>query len=329
MYQALKNFPKQFEYEPVIENEHRFRRANKFVVVGMGGSHLATDIIKEWDPDREIIIHRSYFLPLILKKTLEQSLIILSSYSGNTEEVISAYQQALEQNYKTVVIAVGGRLISLAKAKGLPYIQMPNTGIQPRAALGFSTKAHLKAMGVSKGLKELTALSLTLNGDVCQKQGQDLAKNLVGKIPIIYSSARNFAIVYNWKIKFNETGKIPAFYNLFPELNHNEITGFDPSVKTKNLTEKFFFIFLRDKTDYSRIQKGMELTKKLYQKRGFPVAVFDLEGKSIWHKIFSSLLLADWTAYYTAINYGVEPEEVPLQEEFKKTMRKEVKAAQI
>ncbi|MBI2506768.1 MAG: bifunctional phosphoglucose/phosphomannose isomerase, partial [Candidatus Colwellbacteria bacterium] len=139
-------------------------------------------------------------------------------------------------------------------------------------------------------------------------------------IPIIYSSRRNIALAYNWKIKFNETGKAPAFYNTFPELNHNEMTGFDVQETTRELSDKMFFIFLKDEDDHPKITKRMEVLERLYRDRKLSVAVVSLEGNSKMEKIFNSLTLADWTAYYTAKRYNVEPEQVPMVEEFKKLL---------
>ena len=203
----------------------------------------------------------------------------------------------------------------------LPYIMLPDTGIQPRMALGFTMKAILKFMGEEEALKELAGLSKTLEPQLYEKEGKVLAEHIRGFVPVIYSSEKNWPIAYNWKIKFNETGKIPAFGNIFPELNHNEMTGFDVKETSKHLSEKFYFIFLKDSQDHSKIQQRMEVTEKLYKDRGLPVELFDLKGDQAFHKIFSSLILADWAAYYTAVGYGVEPELVPMVEEFKKLIQ--------
>jgi len=157
-----------------------------------------------------------------------------------------------------------------------------------------------------------------LDSSGIENSGRELAEKIKGKIPVIYSSSQNSAIAYNWKIKFNETGKIPAFYNVFPELNHNEMTGFDVKEPTKPLSEKFYFIFLKDEADHPKVIKRMDITKKLYGDRGLSAEMISLDGGNILEKMFSSLLLADWTAYYTAVQYGADPEQVPMVEEFKK-----------
>lgn len=323
IYETIKSFNKQFEYEPVIENEDKLERKNKFIVAGMGGSHLAAGLLKIWKPDIDITIHKDYGLPAVSAKELEENLIILSSYSGNTEEVtdaeetIDVCEELTKKDLSSAAISTGGKIVELAKEHSMPYIQMPDTGIQPRSALGYSLKALLKIMGEEEMLKELSKLSETLNPSEYEDEGKKLAEKLKGKVPVIYSSTRNMPIAYNWKIKFNETGKIPAFYNVLPEMNHNEIEGFS----IKELSQNFHFLILRDADDDPRVLKRMEVLERLYKDRGLPVDVIDIEGKDKYHKVFASLLIADFASFHTAELYGLEAEHVPMIEEFKKLIR--------
>ena len=313
MYEAIKNFNKQFEYEPVVENADKLEKKDKFIVAGMGGSHLSADILKISRPTLDMTIHRDYGLP----DAMENRLLILSSYSGNTEEVVNAFEKGLENNLPIAVISIGGKLIELAREHSIPYVQMPDTDIQPRNALGYSLRALLKVIGDEETLKELSNLSQTLYPTEYEEVGKALSKKLKGKIPVIYSSTRNQSIAYNWKIKLNETGKVPAFYNVLPEMNHNELEAYS----VKELTEKFHFIILKDTEDDERIIKRMEVLEEMYKDRGLPVDVIEIEGKDKYHKVFASLILADWTAYYTAQLYGLEAEQVPMIEEFKKLIK--------
>ncbi|OGF26492.1 bifunctional phosphoglucose/phosphomannose isomerase [Candidatus Falkowbacteria bacterium RIFOXYA2_FULL_47_9] len=321
MINAILNFPKQFGFAPKILNKANFKRRKKFIVLGMGGSHLAADILLSYNPALPIIIRSDYGLPQADEKELAKTLIIASSYSGNTEEVIDGLQAALAKNLNVAVTAVGGKLIDIAKEKNLPYVQLPDTGIQPRSALGYSIMALLKVMNVKEGLKEAKALKKILNPKASEQAGRELASRLKNFVPVIYASARNRAVAYNWKIKFNETGKIPSFYNVVPELNHNEMTGLDVKDATKKLSDTLYFIFLKDSADDARVQKRMDILKTLYQDRGLPVEVIEMSGASVMAKIFSSLVLADWAATYTAEQYGLDPEQVPMVEEFKKQMQ--------
>lgn len=316
--QDIKDYARQFAYEPVVENAGKLKRFSKFVIAGMGGSHLGADILKAWHPDLDIVIWSNYGLPPIKEKELKERLVILSSYSGNTEETIDAFNAAKAKKLAMAVVASRGKLISLAIKNKVPYVQMPDFHLQPRMATGLSVKAMLALMGEKTWLTEAKNLAAQFHPAREEHRGKDLAKRLHGSVPVVYASARNAAIAYNWKIKFNETGKIPAFCNVVPELNHNEMTGFDAKGRTTPLSRHFHFVFLKDGGDDRRIIRRMSVLEKLYRDRGFKVEIILLQGKNELQKIFNALTLADWTAFHTAKMYGVDPEQVPMVEEFKK-----------
>lgn len=318
MNDAINNFAKQFRFKPKIENKQNFKKKKKIIVCGMGGSHLAADLLRDLNPALDLTIHSDYGLPPVDEKEIKKTLVIASSYSGNTEEVIDGFNKALEQKLNLLVIATGGKLIELAQQNDVPYIQLPDTCIQPRSALGLSLKAMLKATGQRELFKEVETIAKILKPKTLEQAGKDLATALKGKVPVIYASTANQSTAYNWKIKLNETGKIPAFYNVIPELNHNEMTGFDIKDSSRELSEKFYFILLKDSTDHPRNIKRLEVTQKLYQDRGLSVKTIEMAGESKVEKIFSSLVLADWTAFHIAEMYGLESEQVPMVEEFKK-----------
>ncbi len=314
----IKNYAKQFEFEPVVEHLGKLKKANKFVVAGMGGSHLAANILIDWHPELDIIIWSNYGLPPIGDKGLKERLIILSSYSGNTEETIDAFNAAKAKKLSMAVVAARGKLIALAEKNKVPYVKLPDLHQQPRMATGLSLRGMLALMGEKHLLAESKLLAAQLQPGREELSGKDLARRVHGSVPVIYASGRNAAIAQNWKIKFNETGKIPAFWNVVPELNHNEMTGFDAKAKATPLSRNFHFIFLKDAGDDRRIIKRMNVLEKLYRDRGFKTEIVLMQGKSELAKIFTALALADWTAFHSAKMYGVEPEQVPMVEEFKK-----------
>lgn len=324
IYNDIKNFAKQFEYKPKVENEKLLRKIRRhvagFVVAGMGGSHLGGDILKSLKPELDLTIWSNYGLPPLSKNSLKRKLTIASSYSGNTEEAIDAFFEAKRRGFPLAAVAAGGKLITLAKKYKVPYVEMPDWHMQPRMALGLSLRAILKLTGENSLLRETDKLAKLLHPARFEGAGEKLARKLKGSVPVIYSSPRNSGLAYNWKIKFNETGKTPAFCNFLSELNHNEMTGFDTKTKTRSLSSKFHFIFLKDLEDDPRIQKRMRITGEFYRARRLPVEIVPLRGENRLHKIFSSLILADWTAYHAAKNYNVESEEVPMVEDFKKRM---------
>ncbi|MBU0661197.1 hypothetical protein KKG22_03385 [Patescibacteria group bacterium] len=314
MQDAILSMPKQFEYTPQIE-QGKQQTYTHYILLGMGGSHLAADILAELNPILSLRIYSDYGLPHISDE--KNTLIIASSYSGNTEEVLEGAQLALKQGIPLAVISVGGALIDLAKKYNLPYIQMPDTGIQPRSALGFSLRALMKLLGEETLLKESNKLA-HMNPQALEEQGKKIATSWTGKTPVIYTSQKNKSIAYNWKIKMNETGKIPAVYNVFPEMNHNEMNGFDVSPDHKELIEHFTICMIEDEHDHPKVQKRMHIAKKLYEDRGIPVMTLKLEGATHIEKIFTSLTLADWVAVHSAAQYGHEAEQVPMIEEFKR-----------
>lgn len=319
MRKDILNFCTQFEFEPQIQNGQNLGAFSKFLVAGMGGSHLAADLIKLARPGLDLVVHKSYDLPALAD--LSERLIIANSYSGNTEETLTVFDKAIEQGLSVAVATTGGKLLERAQKQGTPLVLMPDIGLQPRLALGFNVRALLKIVGDETGLKETFELGHSFHPEKLEEPGRSLAKKLRGHIPIIYASSKNWALAYNWKIRLNETGKVPAFWNQFPELNHNEMQGFGGSAKTAKLKALFQFIFLYDETDHPRILKRMKLTKQLLEKQDLPVKTIDLEGSSGWHKIFNNLALADWVSFYLADLYGNEPEPVPLIEEFKQLLR--------
>jgi len=319
MEKAIRSFPEQLKFKPKIKNS--LERKKKFIVSGMGGSHLAADLLKTYKPSLDLIVHHDYGLPKI-SGDLEDYLVIISSYSGNTEEALDGFNLAVKKNLSVACVSTGGELLELAEKYKKPYIKIPDTKIEPRSALGFSLVSLLKIMGERKAFLDIAKSAKNINMSNLRKKGMSLAKRLQGFIPIIYSSTLNESIAYNWKIRFNETGKIPSFCNSFPEINHNEMVGFDGGNKTKKLLKYFYFIFLRDEHDHPKVIVRMNILKDILKNKQFPVKILELNSNNFWEKVFSSLLLADWTSYFTAKNYGLEPEKTEIISEFKNKIKK-------
>ena len=144
---------------------------------------------------------------------------------------------------------------------------------------------------------------------------QTLAKKLVGKTPIIYAGTRFKSIANIWKIKINENAKTPAFWNYFPELNHNEMVGFT------NPQAKFFFVMLLDSEDHPQNIKRFAVMKDLMTKKGMEGEIVEVIGNNVFEKVFSALCLGDWTSYYLALEYGIDPTPVDMVEEFKELIK--------
>ncbi len=315
MEQSIINFNKQFEYDPIIRNEEKLKADYKhFVLCGMGGSHLAAGIIKVLKPGIELYVHRDYDLPPYDDEFLQESLLIASSHSGNTEEVLDFLKIAMEKNLDVLILTTGGKLFDIAVDNQLPHVLIPDDDIEPRLAIGFSTIALAKILREDQLLNQLKETGSKIDPAGFMEEGKNLAKEIGSKIPVIYTSNSNLTIAYNWKIKFNETAKTPAFYNLFPELNHNEMQGFAGSPES---SDKFHFIVLHDAVDSPRIERRMQVTSQILEEKGYVVTNLYLSGENNIEKLFSSLLIADWTALEIAKIKGTDPQSVPDIENFK------------
>ena len=317
IYKAIKTFVKQLEYKPEVINADKLGKYERFIFVGMGGSALAADLLRISNPELDILIHRDYGLPDLPDKVLQNSLVVLDSYSGNTEEVLDAFKLALSKNLPVAAVSIGGKLLELARQNSKPYVEMPDWGLEPRLALGLNFKALLKIIGQDQASDMTSRVRLPDN----ENTGKEIAEKLRGFVPIIYSSRKNGPIAYAWKVKINETSKKPSFSNVFSELNHNEMAGFHSGEVSKLLSQNFYFIFLKDPSDNPRILKRMEVTAQLFQKQKLNVETVELAGDNVFVKIFSSLQLADWVSYHIAKEYGIDTVDISTIEEFKKQMQ--------
>ncbi len=329
MRKIILNFPNQFKRGQKragsIEIKGEF---DNIIICGMGGSALPANILISYLRDLilksklsplPVYIHRSYNLP---PQTTEKSLVISISYSGNTEETISALKAAVEKKLKTVAITTNGKIEKICQKNNIPLVKIPS-GIQPRSATGYLFSALIKILEKTEILegnesKQLLELGKKLEKTNLENQGKKIAGRLKGKIPLIYASNRLKSLARIWKIKFNENSKIPSFYNYFPELNHNEMVGFEDIEKSKN----FHIIILRDKErDLPRIQKRMELFAGLVKEKKVEVEFIDIKKGALLYKIFSTLILGDWISYYLALQRGIDPAPVKIVEQFKKKLK--------
>lgn len=296
---------------------------SKIVVAGMGGSALAADYIPVIWPDITVpfITVRSYDLPHWVD---DSTLLIVSSYSGNTEETLSALQQGEEMGANIVVISSGGALAERATTNDHPYLAVPG-GIQPRMSYLYQLKALAKildAWGLTQGatsqletagslldeLPNLWAASVPTE----QNQAKQLAEHLAGKTPIIYGGVL-YPAAYKWKISFNENAKNTAWCGQYSEFNHNEFLGWS----SHPVEKPFGVIDLISSFDHPQVQKRFTISDRLLSGKRPKAVQIHPEGSSLLEQLLWVTVLGDMTSIYLALLNGVNPTPVELIEKLK------------
>ncbi len=314
---SILRFREQFNWQPEIQHPEALKPHKNVVIVGMGGSHLGPWMLKRYVGGRNIFIHRDYGVPDLSPEILSEALIILSSYSGSTEEVLDAGRVALEKGYSIAAISRGGKLIDFAREHALPHIVVPDMHMQPRVAIGVSMLGIAKLMMSPEMEAAVRTAGQSIDPMAGREEGMRIAESLRGKVPVIYASTSNMPLSFIWKIKLNESGKIPAFYNSFPEMCHNELCGYDVVESTLPMTERLHAIMLSDGADHPRNIVRMKAVSDILREKSIGVTTVTLSGDGL-AKIFAGAVLADWVSLFIAAYYGVPDEEVPLIEDFKK-----------
>jgi glucose/mannose-6-phosphate isomerase len=320
MHKVITDSPEQLEKGLLLaENIKQEGDFKNIIICGIGGSALPANILNTIAKTKiPIFIQRDYGLS---KEANEKSLVICISYSGNTEEALSGLKEALDRNLKIICLSSGGKIEEICKEKNIPFVKIPS-GIQPRSATGYIFASLAKVLINSNLIEDISdeiikaSIELKKINKEIEKQGEDLAKKLSGKIPVIYTSNEFKSIGRIWKIKFNENSKIPAFYNYFPELNHNEMVGFSELKKGNN----FYFIIIKDDQTNPRNLKRMDLLGEILREKGSNVSFLDIKNGSLTSKVFSILTFGDWTSYYLALEYKIDPTPVKMVEDFKKKL---------
>jgi len=320
----------QAEFEVDIWNEDNDQRTILNVVVaGMGGSALAALLVKSWlkaDINVPFEVVRSYDLPSYVG---ENTLVIVSSYSGNTEETLSALDQAEKKGAQLGIITAGGALMDTAASYKVAHVALPQN-LQPRMAVIYNLRAliallaNFKIVGREK-LDEIKATAGWLKqeteqwaGDVStdKNYAKQLALLAVGKTPVFYGGTLTAPVAYKWKISWNENAKNISFWNELPEFNHNEFIGW-----TSHPIEKPFAVFdLVSNLEHSQILKRFEVSDRLLSGQRPKSTVVNLRGETAIEQLLWGSILADFASIYVAILNGVDPTPVPLIEKLKQKL---------
>jgi glucose/mannose-6-phosphate isomerase len=325
MVEAIRTLPGQFvqgwemaeSAAARCAESTKARAPSRVVLCGMGGSAFPGELVALAFPSLDLVVcrdYRPYGRPLDA-----DTLVIASSFSGNTEETLAFFRYALGSSAQVCAVTAGGKLTAEAMAAGCPLVSLscPWPGFQPRAATGFFVGAIARLVEsaglIEGGLRVFEALDRHLAGlEDVEVKGAALAERLQGRIPVIYASTVLAAPVARViKIKFNENGKMAAFWGALPEVNHNEMVGYT------RLNGPFTVVLLDDPSAPARVRHRLSTTAETLAANGVPVERVRLTGASVVEKAFGALFLFDFVSCALALAAGIDPNPVVMVEDFK------------
>ena len=333
MLSLLRDFPNQVREALVIgENAGVHMRTagiRNIVMCGLGGSAIGGDLLRSYLAGTlkvPFIVNRHYTLPEFVGP---DSLVIISSYSGNTEETTTAHREALRRKARLLCVSSNGITEQLARRARSPFIKVPG-GLPPRAALGYSFFPLLLALTqlgfIRSRQKEITETVALLDEHARRYAGLEsaanpalaLAQKLHHRIVICYSSTERFdAVNTRWRGQIAENAKALTFGHVLPEMNHNELVGWKV---LENQMREMVVVFLRDKDDHKRVQMRMDLTREIISRYTEHVEEVWSEGKGMLARMFSLIQLGDWVSYYMAILHGEDPTPVTVIDYLKQSL---------
>jgi glucose/mannose-6-phosphate isomerase len=307
-----------------------YPKPNSIIVAGMGGSGIGGDLLKDWARNRTTVpieVNREYQLPAYAGK---RTLVLITSYSGDTEESLGAFLDALKRKCMIYCVSSGGALLENAERLKVPYLRVPG-GMPPRAALPYLFVPLLKGMekmglvsGASEELSEALQLLEKISKDNSPEKpakenfSKTLALNIGQTAPVVYGFGFYRSVAQRFKQQFNENSKVPAKWEVFSELNHNEIVGWE---RAGELGKCFSAIFIRDKEEPTEIHSRIEITKELVGKAGLELFEVPAQGKSPLAKILSTICIGDFTSIYLALLHSVDPTPVKTINYLKDTLK--------
>jgi len=309
----------------------RYGKPKNIVIAGMGGSAIGGDLLRDWLQNRvdvPVEVCRDYYLPAYAG---EETLVFVVSYSGGTEEALCALLDAVKRKCMTVAVASGGSLISFARKLHLPHMVVRG-GLQPRVAvpyLFFPLAIVIEKLGLVSGIEKefketmriLEKLAKKNSSTVPQKRNpaKKIAWQLRSTIPVVYGFRQYRGVACRFKSELNENSKIPAKYENFPELNHNDVVGWEAAEK---LTKRFTVVLIRDKDEPPEIRNRIEATEKLVLHKVAKVLEVWAVGESELARMFSVVFLGDLASVYLAILLGVDPSPVNIITAMKNEMKR-------
>jgi glucose/mannose-6-phosphate isomerase len=296
-----------------------YPKPDNVIIAGMGGSGIGGDLLKDWARNRtnvSIEVNREYQLPVYVG---EKTLVVIVSYSGDTEESLSTLLDALRRKCMVYCISSGGALLKYAAKLKVPHLRVPS-GMPPRAALPYLFMPLLFCMektglvsGINLELGEALKILEKISADnapekpISRNSAKTLAMNIGETVPIVYGFGFYRSVAQRFKQQFNENSKSPAKWEFFSELDHNEIVGWEGS---GNLSKYFSVILIRDNDEILEVKSRIETTKQIMGKANLKMFEVQAAGQSMLAKMLSLVILGDFTSVYLAILHGVDPTPV-------------------
>ncbi len=321
----IKKQPAQLHHQFEIDNTNLTGKLFYNVVFsGMGGSALAAELAHTWsEHEVPFVVSKGYDLPQWVN---ESTLVIVASYSGNTEETLSSLEQAMKQKAAVAVITNGGKLLEQAKQFNLPVAEIPHCP-QPRTAVFYMYRALIEVLVAAKLMQPASLLQMEATiahlETACemwdetiptkQNEAKQIAEIMCGKTPIIYGGPLTYPAAYKWKIDVNENAKNTAWAGQLPEFNHNEFIGWSGLPVEK----PFAVIDLISSLERPRVQRRFELSDKLLSGKRPKSTAVEAKGDTILEQMLYLVLLGDFASTYLAILNNTDPTPVDLVEKFK------------
>ncbi|MEN9881097.1 MAG: hypothetical protein RLZZ308_280 [Candidatus Parcubacteria bacterium] len=314
--QPLYTIKEQTLLRPAIVSLSHKKTYTSYVVVGMGGSATSVLLLKMFFPSLPITLHNGYGLPLHL--ATDSTLIILNSYSGNTEEVLDAYTRGSTLHIDMVMVSCGGELITLAENNAVPHIVLPHNGLEPRFAIIHQMIAILTLMDEHDKIEELTEYVNRINLQTADTQGKILAEMMHNKYIVLHTTQTLYPIAHAIQAAITEGAKTPSFVSIIPEANHNELHGFVRD-DTHDEHEHFAFLLLNSLYDHQRIHKRYTVMEELYKERSFSITSLTSDHTNP-QEVLQLLLSGYFMATHLALQSGTEPYATPFIQRFKAKM---------
>jgi glucose/mannose-6-phosphate isomerase len=315
MDKMIARFPEQLEEALGIAKNIQLKKhtapLRSVFISGLGGSGIGGGFVQDFVRGickLPVVVSKGYQAPAWINKN---TLAICSSYSGNTEETISTFEQLLTTGAKIVVVASGGKLIELAKKHDLDYVQVPGGWSSPRACMGYSIVAQLGILRAArlipgKLFNQVAAARKLLTRDqaAIQKQARKIAGFLHGKTPVLYIADQMEAVAVRWRQQINENAKMLCWHHVVPEMNHNELVGW------RDQRPDVAVVWLRNRDDLNRTSIRMDINREIIQHYTQTSIELWSKGKSLVEKAFYFVHLGDWVSFYLSELRQVDPVEI-------------------